>query len=358
MRKIPKKWRELPIKEKLLIPEKVFNIDKKEIERIRKIENPKKRLIASGKAQFDLFGEVHSYLTSWLAGYASDITIRHYFISTENFRQLFIKSPKKTKGIIYSWSDIKRGIKIPMSMSSELAEETGIHIGDGHLFIRKDKKGYLNYGYSITGDLANELSYHKDYVAKLMKKLYNINASFLERRNKNSMESKYFSKAIVEFKNKILRLPKGSKKDISIPLQILTNNQYAKKCVVGIIDTDFNVTCSLAISGKMHTLIAAEQVHDILEKNNIKHIYRKYEDYSRFYIPKRFAKIVVEKWRMHNKKHISKFEVFNKFRKFIPFTTTNERVGLLEGSINLDELEIISKKRALEKKPISTYKDV
>src|SRR3989338_10769587 len=79
MKEIPKKWRQLPIQERLSIPETYFNISSKKIEIIRSIQDPKKKLIASAKLQYDLFEEIHSYLTAWIAGYGSDITIRNYF---------------------------------------------------------------------------------------------------------------------------------------------------------------------------------------------------------------------------------------------------------------------------------------
>ncbi len=43
--KIPKKWRELSKSEKMEIPKQVFQIDESELKRIRKIKDPKERLI-------------------------------------------------------------------------------------------------------------------------------------------------------------------------------------------------------------------------------------------------------------------------------------------------------------------------
>ena len=83
-------------------------------------------------------------------------------------------------------------------------------------------------------------------------------------------------------------------------------------------------------------------MHEVLDKNGIKHIYRVYDDYARFYIPKNFASIIVKDWGMHNKKHLSKFEVFEKFGKLIPFTSTSERISLLSGKLSLEDLEKIS----------------
>ncbi|MDO8508798.1 MAG: hypothetical protein Q7S27_03890 [Nanoarchaeota archaeon] len=342
---IPKKWRELPIKEKLDIPRKYFKIDENILEKIRRIENPKEKLIAAARIQYELFNNIHSYLTVWIAGYSSDIAVREYFGSTKNLRDLFIRPIIYDEKIKPSWADIKRNLKIPDKMTEDLAEEIGIHIGDGSLYSHIDKRGWGNYRYTVSGDLTNEYLYHKEYIGKLMRKLYNIGPLLLERKDKNNIDSRYKSKALAEFKNKILGLPYGSKKDIIIPSSILKNNAFQKRCVVGIIDTDFHITSSLSISGKLHSLLVAKQMHEILDANQIKHIFRIYENYARFYIGKNEAFKIYHQWGLHNEKHITKFKIFEKFKKFIPFTTTPERLALLDGKLDVVKLEKISMER-------------
>lgn len=346
MRKIPKRWRELPIKSRLEIPVKYFNIDEKTLDKIRKISDSKKRLIEAARIQFELFGDIHSYLTTWIAGYGSDVVIRNNFGSTKALLELFMKLPN-TENQNFSWADIKRNIKIPKEMDENLAKETGLHIGDGNLYITNHEGNLHSYRYCISGDLTDELIFHTEYIANLMKKLYNINGTFVQRIDKNSIDSKYHSKAIVQFKNETLKLPIGSKKDIKIPNLILKNNDFMKKCISGIIDTDFNITSSLAISGKINNLFVAKEMHLIFNKNNIDHVYRLYDKYARFYIPKKGAKNILTDWKLDNPKHISKFLVFEEFKKFIPFTTTTERLALLDGKIDINELEKISEKRKI-----------
>src|SRR3989344_2253298 len=182
MKKIPKKWRELPLKEKLEIPRGYFNIGENILEKIRQIKNPKERLIAAAKIQYELFNNIHSYLTAWIAGYSSDVVVRQFFGSTKDLRDIFIKPLIYNEKIKPSWADIKRGINIPDKMSEDLAEEIGIHIGDGSLYSHIDKKGWGNYRYTVSGDLTNEYFYHKEHIGKLMKKLYNIGPLLLERK--------------------------------------------------------------------------------------------------------------------------------------------------------------------------------
>ncbi len=343
---VPKKWRELPKNIRLEIPSKEFNIDKKTIEKIRDIADPKQRLTEAAKIQYDLFKDIHSYLTTWIAGYGSDVIIRQKFGSTKKLLNLFfnpIKFPKKIKP---SWADIKRRIKIPNNMTKDLAYETGVHIGDGGMHIWKHKnKKHKSYFYTISGDLTNEKEYHKEYIKNLMKKLYNINISVLERQNKNNIDSRIKSKAIIEFKNKILKLPIGKKSNIEIPKEILKNKEFVKKCVAGIIDTDFSVTSSLAITGKLASLKLVKQISNILNNEEISHILKIYKNYGRFYINKKGALKIIKEWKLKNPKHTSKYFLLQKFKKFIPYSTTRERLAILEGKLDIKKLEEICKKR-------------
>lgn len=281
--------------------------------------------------------------------------MRKYFGSTKNLLDIFIKLPIYPVGISGSWADIKRNIRIPTEMTAELAEETGIHIGDGNLHISTDKNGFNSYNYSINGDLINEYLYHVNHINKIMKDLYNLEGSFLARVEKNNIDSRYKSKSIVEFKNKILKLPIGTKKNIKIPNSILKNKEFQKNCIVGIIDTDFTITSSLSISGKINNLFVAKEMHKIFNKEGINHVYRRYDKYSRFYIQKDSALKIIKDWPLNNIKHISKLNIFEEFGKYIPHSTTPERLALLAGKIDINELEEITRKRLGINKVSSTY---
>ena len=301
--------------------------------------------MAAAALQYNLFNDIHSYVTAWIAGYGSDAVVRHVFGSSANLRKIFIKPIKSIKGIDPSWSDIKNRIKIPKKITPLLAEEIGIHLGDGNLSLYTNKYGYKSYRYSITGDLTDEELYHTDYISKLLQTLYGKAPIFMRRKNKNSIETYLNSKSVFQFKTKILGLLAGSKRDIEIPNVIFDNNKFSIRCLTGIFDTDFNITEHLAISGKLHSLKVARQIHIILKRNNIQHVYTEYDNYGRFYIPKKSANVIVKKWKMHNLKHTTKFDVFEKFGVFVPFTTTSERIALLSGKISIDSLKNIIKRR-------------
>lgn len=160
MKPIPHKWRKLSRERRLGIPSKYFNIDPGVIKRIRGIDNKEKRLIEAARVQYESFNDIHTDLTAWIAGFASDSTIRYTLGSSKQLRELFVKPHIKNRKISPSWSDIKRNIKIPTQMTEALAEETGIHIGDGNLYTGYNKNSYK---YTITGDLINEYIYHLGY---------------------------------------------------------------------------------------------------------------------------------------------------------------------------------------------------
>ncbi len=172
-------------------------------------------------------------------------------------------------------------------MNNNLAEETGIHIGDGNLHIAIDKGKFKSYRYGISGDLINECIYYEGHISKLIKDIYNLKPYILRRGSKGCVESYCKLKSIVQFKNKILKLPIGSKKEVKIPRSILKDDGFQKRCIVGIIDADFNITSSLAITGKMNNLFIVKEMCKIFDKNKIAYIFRLYKDYGRFYIRKK-----------------------------------------------------------------------
>ena len=61
---------------------------------------------------------------------------------------------------------------------------------------------------------------------------------------------------------------------------------------------------------------------------------------------------IITEWSLKNPKHLSKYKVFEEFKKYLPYTTTPERLALLNGKLYLKDLEKISKKRSEENKQL------
>tara|TARA_Y100000310_G_scaffold138289_2_gene137202 strand:- start:16231 stop:17292 length:1062 start_codon:yes stop_codon:yes gene_type:complete len=349
MKKIKRKWKKLLKEDRFNIPINYLKIDESEIKRIRKIKDSKQRLMEAAKIQYELFKDIHTDVTAWIAGYCSDSTVRYNFGSSKKLRDKFFPA-QNYQDITPSWMDIKRNIKLPSEIDEKLAEETGIHIGDGNLFVETHKDGSgLSYHCSFHGDLINEVQYHEEHVTSLVKELYNIIPNFARREKKNSIATLCKSKALVLFKNKTLGLPIGKKTDITIPQKIMNNFNLQKNCLVGIFDTDFSLQ-KYRLSGSMSSIKLMKQIHYILDKHNIHHKFKLFPTYGRILIPKKGAVKIIEEWKLNNIKHLSKYELYKQFGKYIPFSTTPERQAVLEGELELTALERICKKRKKRKK--------
>ncbi len=167
--------------------------------------------------------------------------------------------------INYSKKDKKKKIMLPTEMSAPLAEEIGVHLGDGCLSIKK------NY-FSVKTNKVEE-KYMSDFLLPLYKKLYNLDLKLMRLKSVSGFES--YSQALYEFKNKVLSLPSGEKiHKIEIPSYILDsrNKEVYRACIRGLFDTDgfVNIVKSknsypiISITIKSEKLMS--QVKDMLTK--------------------------------------------------------------------------------------------
>jgi len=143
--------------------------------------------------------------------------------------------------IKFSKKDIVKGIKLPNKLTPELAEIIGLHIGDGHLGYRANKKQFV---LQLMGDPKTEKLHYDKYISKLWKKVFNLDVSLKDHPNK-CYGFQIYSQVLGLFFNKILQMPIGKKsKTIRIPvlLKNTCKNGISKEmvaCLRGIIDTDF-----------------------------------------------------------------------------------------------------------------------
>lgn len=168
------------------------------------------------------------------------------------------------ENIAFSEYDKKRKIRIPKTMSEELAEEIGIHLGDGTLPNKK-------YYFSVRGGY-NEEEYYTKFVLSLYKKIYNIELPLIKRSSACGFEVN--SKALYNFKNKTLGFVTGIKTHrIEVPKQIIDgdNEKIMRAFIRGVFDTD---GCfSLIKKGKypvisltIKSISAIESINEILKK--------------------------------------------------------------------------------------------
>lgn len=164
-----------------------------------------------------------------------------------------------------------KDIKIP-PLSKELAEFTGIVIGDGgitqsQVMISTNSIADREYGY---------------FIKRLIKKLFAVDASVYFIDSRTVMIIAVSRIKLVEFCNKKLGLHIGNKlkQGLNIPSWIIGNSEFEKACVRGIMDTDGCIFDEVhRLKGKSYsykrlniTSVSSElikSIFDILDKNGL-----------------------------------------------------------------------------------------
>ncbi len=139
----------------------------------------------------------------------------------------------KVDSIVLSKLDKKKNIRLPDKITPKLAEEIGMHVGDGFLSNKKNE-------FRLKGNKFNEKDYYNNFVRKLYKDLFNINVKIKEYESTYGFE--LYSKTICKFKKQIIKLPSGKKDNITIPKIIKINNIGVLSSLLrGLFDTDGSV---------------------------------------------------------------------------------------------------------------------
>ena len=128
-----------------------------------------------------------------------------------------------------SW-DKRNAINIPTNLTPELAEECGLHIGDGCLISTRNL-----YMYSLRGHAQDDAKFYKNFIPKLYQTLFNLNPKIRLWPDVIGFQS--FSRAVGTFKTKVLNMPLGNKNNISIPEMFLEKNLDVH-VLRGLFDTD------------------------------------------------------------------------------------------------------------------------
>jgi len=130
-------------------------------------------------------------------------------------------------------SDISRGLVIPAKSSCELAEETGLHLGDGSMNFYKER-GF----YQLRGDINADRNHYELTIRPLYKRLYNLDVHLRDMPSDSVLGFQIWSQALVTFKAFVLNMPLGFKRDFDIPQFILENEEYKRSFIRGVFDTD------------------------------------------------------------------------------------------------------------------------
>src|SRR3989344_9200990 len=128
-------------------------------------------------------------------------------------------------------------IILPQKPSEDLAEETGLHIGDGTMnFYRPDK--YLRGSYALRGHIKDDKEHYDKIIKQLYKKLYGINVRLRYMPSDGVYGFQKWSNDLVNFKHRILGLNLGKKIDIKIPEIFIKKEEFLIGVIRGIFDTD------------------------------------------------------------------------------------------------------------------------
>lgn len=248
--------------------------------------------------------------------------------------------------IPYSVVDKKKKIKIPHELNKELANYIGIQLGDGNIHINIKK--YENQ-ISCTGHLDDEIDWYFNYLIPLIKHIFNVSPYIYKdkRPNKSSIKLMYRSKAIVNFLVRVINLPSGKKENCSIPQVIKQSDIEIKRCFLrGYADTDFSIafsrrkinglhkypTISLGTPDKKLTREVVELIRELgfnpQFRLNVKKCYIEIN-----------GKENLEKWMKEvgfsSPKHLTKYEIWEKYGFCPPYTTLAQREEILSGNEEL-----------------------
>lgn len=134
--------------------------------------------------------------------------------------------------ITLSSSDIQKQITLPTCLTLDLAEEIGLHIGDGSMNF------YSNKGlYQLRGHIIDDKNHYETQIRELYVKLYNLKINLREMKSTGVIGFQIWSDGIVTFKHNILGLPLGEKGQIKYPLFLNTKDLFFA-FLRGLFDTD------------------------------------------------------------------------------------------------------------------------
>ena len=127
-------------------------------------------------------------------------------------------------------------MQIPKSISAELAEEIGWHIGDGSMNFYKNR-GKTRGLYQLRGHIEDDKEHYEKRIKPLFDKLFNLKISIRDMPSTRVVGFQIWNDDLINFK-KGLGLPLGHKYNIEIPKILLSKDMLKKAVIRGIFDTD------------------------------------------------------------------------------------------------------------------------
>ncbi|HYD03173.1 MAG TPA: LAGLIDADG family homing endonuclease [Alphaproteobacteria bacterium] len=129
-------------------------------------------------------------------------------------------------------------------VNEDVAEEIGMHVGDGSMNI------YKVPSYTLACPNIDDKEFMIDYVIPLYEKIYGINIK-PKLWSKGTYGFRIHSKKLIDFKIS-LGLPLGKKTNIKIPEIILRNDLFMKAFLRGFMATDGSINTFIANKRKIY----------------------------------------------------------------------------------------------------------
>jgi DNA-binding MarR family transcriptional regulator len=253
-----------------------------------------------------------------------------------------------------------KSVQLPKKVTEALAEETGIHISDGNIW-----EGKVRYA----GHAEDDSAYLRYKVRPLLEQLWGLkNVKKGIVKGSQGIYLHFYSKEVINFKEKMLNLPSGKKAEIEIPACMLR----LRRLVTGVLRGLFDGDGSLSFKSKW----GLGHTYPVLSYSSISEpLIRQLQEQLRklgFTVPKKLEEREngtfsmwlngdrnYERWMntigFNNPKHLTKVVLYEKFGVVPPMTGLRERVKLIGEVVELSELypmnEMrLNKNRILEKK--------
>ena len=126
---------------------------------------------------------------------------------------------------------------LPTKITPELAEETGLHIGDGTMnYYKPDKK--FRGSYALRGHIEDDRPHYENHIKRLYEELYNFTPNIKPMPSTRVFGFQKWSSDLVRFKHKKLGLPLGKKLEINILPKLRRTDELKAALIRGVFDTD------------------------------------------------------------------------------------------------------------------------
>jgi len=129
-------------------------------------------------------------------------------------------------------SNLKK-INFPNKICVKQAEIVGIMFGDGNMQNRHNNTHIIRIFLNSTKD-----ENYSKHIKKLFKECFDIPLKALVREKKSELTVYYYSKLLVKYFNKVLKVPLSPKILSEIPSYIKNYEEFLKAFIRGLFDTD------------------------------------------------------------------------------------------------------------------------